>query len=428
MAILTLTSIAKQDGPELPVYTRIAEHGGNLYLDLGDKAWRAVEITPAGWRVIAEPPVKFRRSPGNLPLPEPLGGGCLSGLWRFANVADEGDRVLVLGWLVSAFRPMGPYPVLGLAGTQGSAKTTTSKVICRVIDPNVAQLRTMPSDERDLVIAAKNHWVVAFDNLSGISPELSDGLCRLATGGGLGTRKLYTNDEESLFDVQRPVMGNGIDEFATRSDLLDRSILIQLPEVAEGGYRTERQFWAEFEEAQPRILGALLDAVSTALRRVDTVEVEGTYRMADFVEWVVAAEPALGVSEGTFLHAYAENRADANEVALEGSPVVEPLKQLLRANRGTWSGSATELLEALKTQRAAPVNLSSARGWPQKPRVLSSVLRLLKPNLEKIGFELDLDSRDPVTRVKRIHIRYEQGEAGPLTGGDSDNLIDTLTV
>src|SRR5262249_43166793 len=65
------------DGPERAVHIRIAEHAGHIYLDLADERWRAVEITPEGWRVIGVPPVHFRRPAGMLPLPVPEQGASI---------------------------------------------------------------------------------------------------------------------------------------------------------------------------------------------------------------------------------------------------------------------------------------------------------------------------------------------------------------
>lgn len=58
--------------------------------------------------------------------------------------------------------------------------------------------------------------MLAYDNLSWLSTEMSHALCRLATGAGFGTRRLYTDDEEATFYASRPVIVNGIEEVATR--------------------------------------------------------------------------------------------------------------------------------------------------------------------------------------------------------------------
>jgi hypothetical protein len=68
------------DAPERAVHIRVAGLEGRLYLDLGDESWRAVEIDATGWRVIDNPPVRFRRAAGMKPLPIPvLSGPCAVG-------------------------------------------------------------------------------------------------------------------------------------------------------------------------------------------------------------------------------------------------------------------------------------------------------------------------------------------------------------
>jgi hypothetical protein len=206
-------------------------------------------------------------------------------------------------------------------------------VLRALVDPYKAPLRTAPRDERDLQIAANNSHVIALDNISSLEPWLSDALCRLATGGGLATRELYTDSDEIIFDAQRPVLLNGIEDVATRGDFLERSIIVCLPQIPEAARQEESRFWVAFQEARPRILGALLDAASLAFRRVRDLHLERLPRMADFAAWAVAAEPGLELKSGAFLEAYEKNRKDANSLALEASLVVTPLSALFSRER-----------------------------------------------------------------------------------------------
>jgi len=369
-AIRTLEGRALFDGPQLPVYTRVApDSDGAIWLDLADERWAVVRIDGEGWKEYAGDAMKgarFRRRPGMSPLPSPVSGGDLDDLWRFVNVRRE-DRPLVLAWLLAALRPTGPYPVLVLHGEQGSAKSTTGRALRDLVDPNRASLRAAPRDEHDLVIAAANAWVVALDNLSRVQPWLSDALCRLATGGGFATRELYTNDDEAIFDSQRPIELTGIEELATRGDLLDRSLVLQLPTMPDGERRTEAELWRAFDVARPRLLGALLDATSAAIRELPHVRLEALPRMADFATWAVAGELALGLAPGAFLRAYADNRAASNSLALESSPVAPALAMLLQAQperEGVreWSGTAGELLAALEARTDDATR--RLRSWP----------------------------------------------------------------
>jgi hypothetical protein len=179
-----LEARAQFDAPERSVHVRISEHEGRIYLDLADEHWRAVEIGPDGWRVNKSPPVRFRRPAGMLPLPLPEHGGSIEALLPLVNLSGRNDFVLVVAWLLATLRPRGPYPLLAISGEQGSAKTVLSKMLKALVDPNAASVRALPRDERELMIAANNGYVLAFDNLSGLPNWLSDALCRLASGAG----------------------------------------------------------------------------------------------------------------------------------------------------------------------------------------------------------------------------------------------------
>jgi hypothetical protein len=380
-ALSTVEARAIYEAPERPVAVRLASHEGKIYLDLADSEWRAVEIGGSGWRVVKDPPVAFIRTPGMDPLPAPEEGGEIQELRPFIN-ADGDLWALVLGWLVAALNPRGPYPVLVVGGEQGSAKSSTAKVLRMLVDPNLANLRSEPKEARDLMIAANNSWVILLDNLSRVEAWLSDALCRLSTGGGFAARKLYTDDEEAMFNAQRPVILNGIEEIVHRGDLLDRSLILDLPAIPDERRVPEEKFWADFEVARPRVLGALLSAVASGLQHRGSVKLSALPRMADFAVWATACEPALGLQSGSFMDAYRENITAANEVVLEASPVVAPLWDI-----GPFEGTAQELLEKLR--QAVGDSTTRLHIWPKTPRGLSGLLRRLAPNLRRAGVSVD---------------------------------------
>jgi hypothetical protein len=239
------------------------------------------------------------------------------------------------------------------------------------------------------LIAALNSWAIALDNLSSLTTWLSDALCRLATGGGLGTRQFYTNNEESLFDVQRPIILNGITSLAERGDLQARCIPITLPVIGEDARRIEDDFWDDFNEAHPAILGGLLDVVSGALKQLPAVNLDKLPRMADFAKRAVAAERGQGWPPGTFISAYAKNRAGANDTALEASPVAGALVAFM-ASRDEWSGTAAVLLAELDS--LVGETKTKRKDWPVDGAQLGKILRRNAPNLRRVGTDVQFDT------------------------------------
>lgn len=403
-ALARLEGLALFEGTQHPVYTRIAGVDGVIWIDLADEAWRAIRITQTGWCVMDNPPMFFRRRRGMRPLPEPIAGGTIEALRPFVNVASDDDWIMVVAYLVATLRPAGPYPVLEFTGEAGSAKSTVCREIRSLIDPSNSPLRAEPREVRDLMITSRNNWIVTLDNISHLAPWLSDALCRLATGGGFATRELYSDDEEVIFEAMRPVIINGIEALAERGDLAQRSIVIALSSIDDRQRRDEATFWAEFEQVRPSILGALLDAVSGALRRLPDTHLARMPRMSDFARWIVAAAPDLGFTPEAFLSAYERNRANANEVTLESSPIAAIIIDI--ADPG-WAGTATDLLDLLR--KAVDESSQKRRDFPASTKALRGSLARLTPHLRQIDINIDFQ-RTGSQRVRTIVIRK---------GGDS---------
>jgi hypothetical protein len=348
-ALELLEARALFDGEQHTIHLRVAEHEGRLYLDLCDNAWRAIEIDAEGWRVVERPPAKFRRTRGAQPLPEPERGGSLEELRPFLNV-DHHGWILIKAFLVAALRPGFPLPILVAKGEQGSGKSTACRVISSLIDPRASALRGVPREVRDLTAAARNSWLVCFDNLSRLPEDLADAACRLATGGGFGGRQLYSDHDEAIFDATRPLVFNAIPELgAARHDFLDRALIVEFRSISPGARRDEAQFWSEFSDRQAQILGALLSAAVAGLRNLIRMKLENPPRLADFALWSSACEKALDIESGEAIAALRVNHAETRTLALEASPLCAQLGALARSN---FSGTMVELLGGLNSVNA----------------------------------------------------------------------------
>ncbi|HKN11331.1 MAG TPA: hypothetical protein VJ376_17895 [Pseudomonadota bacterium] len=235
------------------------------------------------------------------------------------------------------------------------------------------------------MIAANNGHLLAFDNLSGLSPWLSDAVCRLASGGSFAVRQLYTDDEEVLFKAARPTLLNGIEDVIGRPDLGDRAIFLTLGPISEGQRRSETELWREFERARPAILGALLDAAVHGLRALGCVNLRRLPRMADFALWATACETGLWPA-GTFTRAYAANRKAAIEGIIDADLIATCVRQLM-SERSSWTGCAADLLR-VSVERTGQSISTASMGWPRNPRALAGRLRRAQTFLRAIGIEV----------------------------------------
>lgn len=390
-ALQAIEAMARRSGPAVAISRRVAGGQQTMWLDLANASGEVVEVTAAGWRIVSDVPVKFLRPPGLLPLPRPAAGGDLRELAALLNLRDGRQFQLVVAFLLGVLRPEGPFPLLAISGEQGSAKSTFSRLVRSLVDPSAADLLAPPRNEEELMIMAANGHLLAFDNVSNISNAMADALCRLATGGTFAKRRLFTNDEQHLIRACRPVILNGIPDLLHRPDLADRSIGIELPPIADQKRLAESDLRRKLDELQPGLLGGLLDAVSTALRRLPDVTAPALPRMADFVRWVMAAEPALPWTTGTFAEAYAANRSEVQRTTLDNSPIGPLLLEVV-----PFAGRVGELLAIL--ERAADPLLRRDRGWPRTARDLGEQVRRLTGPLRSAGVVVTFPGRDKCGR------------------------------
>lgn len=387
-ALNTLTGQAKFDGEERQVAVRIAKHGDGYYVDLCDEAWRAVMVTSTGWQIMDTSPVMFVRQHAMRPLPNPEAGVDVCDLWLVANVEPE-DRDLVLAWIIEAFRPETPYPVLELCAEQGAAKSFTQFIFRDLIDPNKANLRAKPKTIDDLFVTAKASHLVSLENLSHLEPTYQDAMCALATGAGYGGRTLYTNAEETVFNVKRPIMMNGIAVVATAQDLMDRTLLISLPRIT--GRRTESDLNAQFEALKPGLFGALMGLFSAALAILPSVKIAPADlpRMADFAHLGEAVLRALGRPEGDFFKRYQEKRKHGVYQTIESNPVASAALAWLENNPRGFDGPVKRLHDFLSGPKYRP----EGEQWPKSAKGFSDALRRVSPALRLLGYSVECTGR-----------------------------------
>ena len=335
------------------------------------------------------------------------------------NLPQDGQWRLFLAVAVSYLLGRGPFPVLILQGGQGSCKSTAARVLRELIDPAKGALRVGQPDPRELMIAATANWIVAFDNITSISPRFSDAVCQLATGAGFGARALWTDDEEFVFDAMRPVIFTGIGGFARRPDLLDRAVLLELPAVDPADRLPEGDFWVDFDNARPQLLGALLDTSAEALATLAKIDPPRLPRMADFARIGIAVERVLDWPEGAFLEALTENSELSLSASLEADPlasVVIKFAESLGAD-GVWAGEPAETYTKL-SERATD-ELTRRRTWPGDAASMSRRLKELSHALRLVGVEVEWGwtGRDK-SRRRQITIRLNEdgGDGGDGSG------------
>jgi hypothetical protein len=423
-AIRMLMAIALFEGPERKLHIRVAGSDGAQYLNLGNGG--VIRITAQGWAPVSadEVPVKFAEPPGHLALPMPERGGSLNELAMFCNIADDDNLLLASAGLCSYARPSGPYVITVFLGPQGAGKSEAVRRLKSVVDPGAAVLRTLPNSIRDLMIAAANGHILAIDNVSRVTDRMSDAFCCISTGASVTERLLYSNGQEVINTLQRPIVLNGIGNFIERGDLLDRSIIIELPSIKGAQRMRVEVLEEEFKRAHPRLLGAVLDANVEALAKASAFEFTANLRMLDFAACGAAVAGTLSRSPADFEAAYLRNRNAGNVVAIEGSPIGVAILKLLESTH-EWKGEPSQLLAELQSSNRFVRDFR----FPQTAAALGSEMMRIAPALASQGIDV-IRTREGKAGRRNFILRARRSDAvivSPVsrtTAGAIDSVAD----
>lgn len=421
----TLAGLAKfgQAEGEKPtqreVYLRAGMTEAGAYaVDLCNPEWQSVIIEPGKWHLDTAQTVPFRRAATNQELPVPLapGAGNVDALWTLVNIKKE-DKNLLLAWMLECFRADTAYPVCEIGAEQGSGKSSAQAVIRKLVDPNAANLRGKPKSPEDIYVSANHSLMVSYENLSHLTDEMQDAFCVLATGGGQAGRKLHTNFEESVMTAKRPIIMNGISVLATRQDLVDRLLNLELLPLKATERKTDRELAAMFEASRAEIFTGLLDLFAKALEILPTMQIAELPRMADFALFGAAVYAARGVDEpeAAFMADYTKMRADTIYRTLDSSPIAGAIMAYLDLHP-----AGTEFLSAKEAMDAMSGFKTEGESWPRSPKGFSEALKRLAPAFRQIGIRAETakmrgNQGYPVI-VKPIKAKAEPCSVSPISG------------
>lgn len=408
-------------------FGELVEDFDAIYYDLTNKKWEAIKITPEGWEIDKHPPFLFRRFGGEAPQVYPDRNYEFNVLDKWVDLLNlkpdyaDSQKIVVKVKQVTDFWPnTTAKPILVLQSSQGSGKTTGFELMRDLVDPNSTLTMSMPKDEAQLKQCLAHNYMSYFDNLSDITDEQSNILCRGVTGAGDRKRKLYENDEDIVYGYRRIEGVNGITNIVTKSDLLDRGLAVDFAEIPKDKRELLRIIRRNHLELKPKVLAFCLDVISEVLAErkkwkgideyyfglKDVIAANGGLpRMAD---WGILGEQVATViarkegdtkyKPGTFLQAFDKNLEILNTEALKSSLLAEALisfmtnrEVMLKVNE--WEGSATMLLSTLNdfiavNSESIKIN-TRAKAWPQDPAVLGSQLAKIKTNLAPMGINIE---------------------------------------
>ena len=373
------------------VWYRIAPIAGGVEIDLGDEQHTRVQITAGKIKIVTSgSDILFFRSAVSQSMVMPAQTGELKRLMKSLNL-HPAEAMLLIGWVSYVIAhpkvSMSKYPILQLNGGQGSGKSSLCNILKNLIDPNRVGLQILPTNSKDLAIAAQNAHVLYYDNVRGFSQNMADALCIAATGGVISSRQLYTDADQQLLSLHSALVLNGIHSFITQPDLAQRCLPLQLQRIPEEQRKSDTALANEFHADLPYIMKGLFDLIAEIFKHLPTVQPTNPERMIDFVRWLAAMEIAQDVPAGVYQMAYSDALRNGQLDSLQENVLAAAILDFAENQQGeSWHGTPDELLHEL-TERASVGTLRS-RDWPVNAISLSKRLAVLEAGLASQGIEI----------------------------------------
>jgi len=337
------------------IHLRIAYVGDEIYYDLGRVDWKLLKISKETISFVDysdATPLFIRTSkitkqvePNLMPDGNPLD--------EFAKLCKIPNPELFKVHLITMFIAGIPMPIMAIRGHSGASKSTTSSMIKRIIDPagraNEDNLKSFPHGEGNFVISLYSSYFSAFENISHISTEISNMICRAVTGGSFEKRAHYTNGDVFSINVKRKILINGIDFTVSQSDLADRTIVYTLERITDEQRKSDKFLEETFRKLLPNLLGEIFLTLQKVLRLLDKVEQEFKIlpRMASFGVFGEAIYQALDHKPGEFLKMYDDNMKKNLEELYDNNPIIPCLEYILDG-RKEIDIQANELYKKIK--------------------------------------------------------------------------------
>ncbi|WP_415311986.1 bifunctional DNA primase/polymerase [Candidatus Nitrosocosmicus sp. FF01] len=414
---------------------RVASNGDIFYYDLTNLKWEIIKIAHDGWEIVKDITIPlFKRyeknsKPQVYPKKDIDNSKYFKEFLNLFNLRSQKDRLLLEIYLISLFIPGIQKAILVMKGNGGGAKTTTFSLIKNIVDPGTIDTLSFSSNKNDLIQALEHSYVNYFDNVSYISQEVSDTICRAVTGSGDSKRELYTTDGVFVYKFKRCIGINGINVVNTKPDFIDRSLILKVERIPEAKRRKEEEIKKEFERLKPYVLGYIFDVLVKYLRYKEKYKGEVIFknlpRMADFAESCEIISRCLGYSENAFINAYRENIDNQNDEIIEASPIAESII-IFMENKKQWVGTPTQLYQYLgDIISQVDSNLKRSAFWPKGPNRLTYKINEIIPNLLKRNIEIVTGDKINGQRVITIR-RLDSNQTSSRKDSDSNKLSDSF--
>jgi hypothetical protein len=291
-----------------------------------------------------------------------------------------------------------PQPILSFSGVTGSGKTALARFIKCIIDPAPVDVKSLPTDVEDLSVALNKNGMIVYDNIGSRMPQdISDVFCIATTKGYRTSRKLYTNDEESVLRLDSSIVFTSIHLDKMNDDLINRTIFIETSKFNKDQKRKRELILnEEFKKDLPYILGGIFSSISEALKiysTLDNLYVEDeSIRMLDFAIFGEALSRVWGNKEMKFFEAYSNMQEIKTSEGINESTTLTTLVSYMKSTK-EYYGPASKLLQNLNDYYISSGIGTDTTYLISNPTSFAKKLKEMDGSLSSMGIEVLKDEK-----------------------------------
>lgn len=378
---------------------------GTLYYDMMlTENNKLVKITKDGWEMIdfkgmvnpENDEFVFLRNSNQLPQVMPSDTPDIKPMYKYFTLEDDEKTKFMVQDVITMYKPDIQQPIRQHAGPTDAGKSFKTKVTISLVDPGIARdghgiSTTTPPAE--MIRLAHAGYLLAYDNVSGITKDQNDTLARISTGVNQDTRALFTNDISFAYEsFMRPVVINGISTTGTETDVLNRSALFEINLKHKDNIKKINK---AFEEDKPHMIAAIFDILSKALQYQDEMEeiaLPPAVRLRDYAHFGCAVSKAMGNDPEDFLNYYMSTFNERDIIAVENNPIWAPLLKYLEIH-GEFKGTPQELLDVLQVMFTA-IGKTPPFDFPMRPQDLGTEIKKIEKNFFSLGVIFENGTKD----------------------------------
>jgi len=416
--------IAKSITNQIPlekIHTRICFVNDEIFYNLCNDDYEIVKISKDGYSIIQnslDNPL-FRRKSSPLPQVKPQKNkkkhkNPLNELAELLKISIE-NRQLFIIHVVSFFFEKIPIPIMIQQGEAGSAKSTITSTVKKIVDPSPENRNSMPETIDDANIHFFNRYLTNFDNISFIDVAMSDNLCKAITGHTHNKRELWTDDGEVILTIKARIILNGVTLNVDQTDLISRSIFYESKHIPESEQLTEETLHQRIDELLPYVLDQIFTTLSKTLRNYKSIESEinEKQRMADFTVIGECISRELGYDKFSFVKSYKNNLSLHSFNAVESYPIINIILDIAKEQGNDFEISVYDLYKKITIHAYDnSINIKSKYSkFPQNEKAVSNQITRLQSAFRSSGYEITsrrYNSRDRKykknTRIFRIRL------------------------